>query len=164
MKCENCGKNEVSFVYRSNINGKVEEKHLCQECAQKLGYTQKIQDSYTGFQNLFRSSFSNIFAPMHALAGKNGASFFGDNFFGGSLLGDNFFDDFFAMPALGCGTAEAAAPAQQENLVSDEEQKKISHERELNALRAEMKQAVESENFERAAQLRDQIHAKEKEN
>ncbi len=164
MKCENCGKNEVSFVYRSNINGKVEEKHLCQECAQKLGYTQKIQDSYTGFQNLFRSSFSNIFAPMHALAGRNGASFFGDNFFGGSLLGDNLFDDFFAMPALGCGTAEAAAPAQQENLVSDEEQKKISHERELNALRAEMKQAVESENFERAAQLRDQIHAKEKEN
>ena len=164
MKCENCGKNEVSFVYRSNINGKVEEKHLCQECAQKLGYTQKIQDSYTGFQNLFRSSFSNIFAPMHALAGRNGASFFGDNFFGGSLLGDNLFDDFFAMPALGCGTAEAAAPAQQENLVSDEEQKKISHERELNALRAEMKQAVESENFERAAQLRDQIHANEKEN
>lgn len=164
MKCENCGKNEVSFVYRSNINGKVEEKHLCQECAQKLGYTQKIQDSYTGFQNLFRSSFSNIFAPMHALAGRNGASFFGDNFFGGSLLGDNLFDDFFVMPALGCGTAEAAAPAQQENLVSDEEQKKISHERELNALRAEMKQAVESENFERAAQLRDQIHAKEKEN
>ena len=164
MKCENCGKNEVSFVYRSNINGKVEEKHLCQECAQKLGYTQKIQDSYAGFQNLFRSRFSNIFAPMHALAGRNGASFFGDNFFGGSLLGDNLFDDFFAMPALGCGTAEAAAPAQQENLVSDEEQKKISHERELNALRAEMKQAVESENFERAAQLRDQIHAKEKEN
>ena len=164
MKCENCGKNEVSFFYRSNINGKVEEKHLCQECAQKLGYTQKIQDSYAGFQNLFRSSFSNIFAPMPARAGRNGASFFGDNFFGGSLLGDNLFDDFFAMPALGCGTAEAAAPAQQENLVSDEEQKKISHERELNALRAEMKQAVESENFERAAQLRDQIHAKEKEN
>ena len=51
MKCENCGKNEVSFVYRSNINGKVEEKHLCQECAQKLGYTQKIQDSYSGFQS-----------------------------------------------------------------------------------------------------------------
>lgn len=165
MKCENCGKNEVSFVYRSNINGKVEEKHLCQECAQKLGYTQKIQDSYSGFQNLFRNSFANFFAPMPALAGRNGGSFFGDNFFGGSLLGDSLFDDFFSMPALGCGTAEAAAPAQQkENLVSDEEQKKISHERELNALRAEMKQAVESENFERAAQLRDEIHAKEKEN
>ena len=29
MKCENCGKNEVSFVYRSSINGRTEEHHLC---------------------------------------------------------------------------------------------------------------------------------------
>ena len=28
MKCENCGKNEVTFVYQSNINGKVTEKHF----------------------------------------------------------------------------------------------------------------------------------------
>ena len=28
MKCENCGKNEVTFVYQSNVNGQVEEKHL----------------------------------------------------------------------------------------------------------------------------------------
>ena len=39
MKCENCGKNEVTFVYRSNINGRTEEHHLCQACAEKLGYT-----------------------------------------------------------------------------------------------------------------------------
>ena len=38
MKCENCGKNEVSFVYRSSINGRTEEHHLCQACAEKLGY------------------------------------------------------------------------------------------------------------------------------
>ncbi len=37
MKCENCGKNEVSFVYRSSINGKTEEHHLCQACAEKAG-------------------------------------------------------------------------------------------------------------------------------
>ena len=42
MKCENCGKNEVTFVYRSNVNGHVEEKHLCSDCAEKLGYTQRI--------------------------------------------------------------------------------------------------------------------------
>ena len=42
MKCENCGKNEVTFVYQSNINGKVSEKHLCSECAEKLGYSQRL--------------------------------------------------------------------------------------------------------------------------
>ena len=36
MKCENCGKNEANFVYRSSINGRTEEYHLCQACAEKL--------------------------------------------------------------------------------------------------------------------------------
>lgn len=38
MKCENCGKNEVSFVYQSNINGKREEKHLCADWRPEAGY------------------------------------------------------------------------------------------------------------------------------
>mgnify|MGYP000778584824 CR=1 FL=1 len=41
MKCENCGKNEVTFIYQSNINGQVTEKHLCSECAEKLGLTRQ---------------------------------------------------------------------------------------------------------------------------
>ena len=40
MRCDRCGKNEATFYYKSNINGKVEEKHLCSDCAEKLGYTQ----------------------------------------------------------------------------------------------------------------------------
>ena len=165
MKCENCGKNEVSFMYKSNINGKIEEKHLCRECAEQLGYTRRIQESCNGFQNLFRGSFAGLLSPMRALAGVNSDPFFGDGFFGGSLLGDRFFDDFFAMPALGGGEQSgSAAVEQKDHLLSDEEQRRISRERELNALRSEMNQTIASENFERAAQLRDQIHAKEKEN
>ena len=45
--------------------------------------------------------------------------------------------------------------------MSEEEQKNFSNERELNALRMEMKRVVEQENFERAAELRDQIRAME---
>ena len=37
-KCDNCGREEVNFHDTSNINGKVTEKHLCSECAAKLGY------------------------------------------------------------------------------------------------------------------------------
>ncbi|MEW8973727.1 MAG: UvrB/UvrC motif-containing protein [Tissierellaceae bacterium] len=33
MLCESCGKNEANLHYTKVINGKVEEKHLCQECA-----------------------------------------------------------------------------------------------------------------------------------
>ena len=158
MKCENCGKNEVTFIYQSNINGKVEEKHLCSECAEKLGYTQRVAAySQRMMQNFFGNSmfgnsfFDDFFSPMPTLMGRM------------NRLLENPFDDFFtSMPALG------AAPAQQENqkqddLVGQEDQNWFSYQRKLNALRMEMKKAVHEENFERAAQLRDEIHQLEAE-
>ena len=149
MKCENCGKNEVSFVYRSSINGKTEEHHLCQDCAEKLGYTQKL------------------FARRPSMM----RSFFGDDDFFGGLFGSSVpslfdrmdrmlespFDDFFdTMPAL------SAAPVKEEkredDLVSREDQSRFSYLRQLNALKQEQRKAIHEEDFERAAQLRDEIH------
>ena len=160
MKCENCGKNEVTFVYQSNINGRVTEKHLCSECAEKLGYTQRI--AATG-RRMMRS-------------------FFDDGFFGGSLLGSFFspslmdrgarlledpFDDFFAdMPALSAAPAqqrEEPSQQKQNDLVGKEEQSRFAYMRQMNALKLEMKKAVHQENFERAAELRDQLRQLEAE-
>ena len=96
MKCENCGKNEVTFVYRSNVNGHVEEKHLCSDCAEKLGYTQRLgAQSQRMMQSFFGNSlfgndfFDDFFSPMPSLLGRRM-----------KMLEDPF-DDFFAeMPAL----------------------------------------------------------------
>lgn len=148
MKCENCGKNEVTFVYQSNINGKVTEKHLCSECAEKLGYSQRVAaHSQRMMQSFFGNSFfDDFFSPMPSLMGRM------------TRMLEDPFDDFFAdMPALG------AAPAQQEqdDLVGKEEQGRFAYMRQMNALKMEMKKAVHQENFERAAELRDQIRALE---
>ena len=152
MKCENCGKNEVSFVYRSSINGRTEEHHLCQACAEKLGYTQKLFNRRPSMRDSFFGNddfFGDFFSPMPSLLGRMNR-----------MLEDPF-DDFFAdMPAL------SAAPAQQQesqeekkdDLVGKEEQSRFAYMRKMNALRMEMKKAVHAENFERAAQLRDEIH------
>ena len=155
MKCENCGKNEVSFVYQSNINGKVTEKHLCSECARELGYAKKLADhSRHMMQGFFGSSLLNdFFTPTPSLLGRMNR-----------MLEDPF-DDFFAeMPALR-GNApqktEEQPPQKQDALVEQEEQEAFSRQRKLNALRMEMRKAVEEENFERAAQLRDEIRALE---
>ena len=150
MKCENCGKNEVTFVYQSNINGHVEEKHLCSECAEKLGYTQRINaHSQRMMQNFFGRG--SLF----------GSSFFND-FFSPSLMGrmlEDPFDDFFAdMPALSAAPARQQETKKEEDLVEKEEHSRFSYLRQLNALKVEMKKAVHQENFERAAELRDQIH------
>ena len=161
MKCENCGKNEVTFIYQSNINGKVTEKHLCSECAEKLGYTQKIAaHNRSMMQNFFGGSllgngfFDDFFSPMPSLMGRSGW-----------LLEDPF-DDFFAdMPALGAGPVQQQEQAnqRQDDLVGKEEQSRFAYMRQVNALKLEMKKAVHQENFERAAQLRDQIHQLEAE-
>ena len=37
MKCQNCGRNEATYYYKSSINGRVTETHLCADCARKLG-------------------------------------------------------------------------------------------------------------------------------
>ena len=150
MKCENCGKNEVTFVYQSNINGHVEEKHLCSECAEKLGYTQRINaHSQRMMQNFFGRG--SLF----------GSSFFND-FFSPSLMGrmleDPFDDSFADMPALSAAPARQQETKKEEDLVEKEEQSRFSYLRQLNALKVEMKKAVHQENFERAAELRDQIH------
>ena len=156
MKCENCGKNEVSFVYQSNINGKREEKHLCADCARKLGYA------------------DGILAQQRRMM-RGMESFFDDSFFGGSLLGDFFgertalngrrnrffgedlFDDFFReMPALGSGTQEET-PKAEEKTVSEEESGRFAQIRQRNAL----KKAIHEENFERAAEIRDELRALE---
>ena len=150
MKCENCGKNEVTFIYQSNVNGQVTEKHLCSECAEKLGYTQRINaHSQRMMQNFFGRG--SLF----------GSSFFND-FFSPSLMGrmlEDPFDDFFAdMPALSAAPARQQETKKEEDLVEKEEQSRFSYLRQLNALKVEMKKAVHQENFERAAELRDQIH------
>lgn len=148
MKCENCGRNEANFVYRSSINGRTEEHHLCQACAEKLGYTRRFFDQRPSVMDSFFGN-NSFFSSMPSLMGR---------------MLESPFDDFFAdMPALNFrGEAKAEQPQQkQEELVSPEEQNGFSNERKLNALRVEMKQAVEQEKFERAAELRDQIRAME---
>lgn len=156
MKCEHCGQNDVTFVYRSNINGKVEEKHLCADCAEKLGYTKRVAATN---RSLMRNFFSD---------GVFGDSFFGGSLFDGfpspmSLMGrmlESPFDDFFSdMPALTAGPA-AQSEAQKkpdETLAPEEESNRYDQRRRLNALKLEMSKAVEAENFERAAEIRDEI-------
>lgn len=157
MKCEHCGKNEVTFVYRSNLNGKTEEHHLCQDCAEKLGYARKLfaqrpssmMNSFFGNDRFFGADpfFDDFFSPMSSLLGRMGR-----------MLEDPFDDFFDTMPALSAAPVkEEAKEEKKEDLVSQEEQSHFSYLRQLNALKLEQKKAIHEEKFERAAELRDEI-------
>ncbi len=76
---------------------------------------------------------------------------------------DSPFDDFFDnMPAIGAAPVQEIREEKKNDLMSDEEQSRFSYLRQMNALKQAQKKAIHEEDFERAAQLRDEIHELEK--
>ena len=150
MKCQNCGKNEVSFHYSSNINGCVTQTYLCSECASKQGFD----------LGQFFSAGSAIggFAP---LLGRLGGFFP----MGAPVMGSATQFPFGLIPATApaafrggygsecqCG-CESRTPDVSEAVIDDEMKKR----REINVLREQMRLAAENDDFERAIQLREQL-------
>jgi protein arginine kinase activator len=152
MKCQNCGKEEVNFHFTSNINGNVTEKHLCAECASKLGL---MNDS------VFRQevSFGDMFADMFGMRPPR-------RMFGGyGMMVPTFVIPpvGFVLPQQGYAPAQGgeARAAQAEAVaaagVTPEVDEDMKKRREVNILREQMRLAVEAEAFEKAAELRDKI-------
>ena len=137
MKCEHCGRNEATFFYKSSVNGRVTQVHLCQDCARRMGYTDSLRRSMQ---------------PM---------SLFGDGFFGSAFsLLEPFMDGFGTR--MRTEFPEPGEPRQQEEksgLVDKAQQDALRSERRRNALQEQLKSAVESENYEEAARLRDELRA-----
>lgn len=143
MKCENCGRNEANFVYRSSINGRTEEHHLCQACAEKLGYTRRFFDQRPSVMDSFFGN-NSFFSSMPSLMGR---------------MLESPFDDFFdTMPAIGAAPVQEVQKEKKDNLMSHEDQNRFSYLRQMNALKQAQEKAIAEEDFERAAELRDEIH------
>ena len=156
MKCQNCGKNEVNFHYSTNVNGAVTETHLCSECAAQSGYD--IESMFD-----LGSMFDDML-PIHKMLGRrSGISGFmpmavpvmsADAVFpfklrqhrGGELHG-GLQGDLHG----GAGVCGHCTETKKGNVEVDENMSKL---RELNV---QMRLAIESEEFERAAEIRDQI-------
>lgn len=135
MKCERCGRNEATFYFKSNINGQITEQHLCADCAREMGYTEKLRP-----RNLFEDDFFTrpfrLFEPLF------------------EPLGARLLTEF---PEPLCEDEQPRVEVRPKQLLANEEQEKWKSEREYNALQAQLKTAIEEENFEEAARLRDVI-------
>ena len=141
MKCQNCGKNEATFYYKSNINGRVMESHLCPQCARQLGL---VQDMRRPMMSSFWDDDDFFTRPFRMLEPLLGG-------FGSRLLTE------FPEPVDVTQQARRAAEEPREdNLVQGDE---LSRQRQRNALETQLRHAVETENFEEAAKLRDQLRS-----
>jgi len=152
MKCQNCGSSEANFHYSSNVNGSVTETHLCSQCAAESGIDigQLFNQNLLDFGSMFEGMFPirgeiGAFMPMAIPVARPGVVFpytvqRRPGLHPGTISGGNQYQ-------CGCGQSKA----QEAGIEVDE---LMSKRRELNM---QMRAAVENEEFEKAAELRDRI-------
>jgi hypothetical protein len=137
--------NDATIYYRSNVNGRVTEQHLCADCAGKLGLRESLRPAGFPGGDFFADDdfFTRPFRLLEPLFGG----------MGGRLLTE------FPEPVDVREEARTAVrPEKPEpGLVDEAEQERLRKERQRNALQAQLKTAVETENYEEAARLRDEL-------
>jgi len=149
MKCTKCNKNEATMYFKQNINGEVREYALCPECAKLEGL-----DMGMPFAHL------NLFAPT-LISGKKIEKKRCD------LCGCSF-DDIRARGRVGCGKCYEVFENELNATVNSihgyavhvprsGKENTVKVENEIEKLRAEQRSAVENEDYEKAAELRDRI-------
>lgn len=179
MLCKNCGKKQASIYYKQTINGKTKEYALCEDCAEKLKKSGELDikmpsvwdmhDYSLGLDDLFgiNGLLSSPFESVKSVRTEKKKC---------SLCGSTF-DDLVKNGKVGCAkcyeifadelrrTIESIHGKEQHTGRAPKRIKaKESKTNKLNALRAELKTAIEKQEFEQAAVLRDEIRKLEKEN
>lgn len=168
MLCQNCSKREATTHIKRVVNGEATEAHLCAECAKKLGYDGFFDDFSLSIPNIFASFFQD---SAFALAGaknehceKCGSTF--DDIIRSGMVGcadcySKFYDRLLPSIQRIHGRAKHVGNVPYEEVedisVPEKEEKELTNEEKIQNLEAEMKNAVERQDFEQAAVLRDEI-------
>ncbi|MBR3588846.1 MAG: UvrB/UvrC motif-containing protein [Clostridia bacterium] len=169
MLCQNCGKHEATTHIKSVVNGEYTQLHLCTGCAGKLGYG----DVFSGFGFDLGDFFGNFFSKPKTMitsakterCEKCGMSF-EEIVKNGKIGCAGCYEKFYEMllPSVQRIHGKTQHNGKTANAIEEKESVKEKTKEEIIAeLQAEMKTAIEEQNFERAAEIRDEIKAKEAE-
>ena len=174
MLCQNCNKNEATTHIKRVVNGEAEEHHLCAECAKKLGYDHFLDDFSLSIPNFF-SSFFHDTIPALSRAGVEHCDTCGSSFediVRSGMVGcadcyERFYDRLLPSIQRIHGRAKHAGKTPHYTVEPDEKNKDAAAEPakpqtaedKIAALQKEMQTAIDTQNFEQAAVLRDQIKA-----
>ena len=165
MLCQHCQKNEATTHIKTMINGEYAEYRLCPECAHELGYDTMFPDFTADFGGLLGSFLS---AALPARSGATHCKLCGSTMNDIKRTGKvgcaDCYDTFFSelMPTIRSVHGNTAhigkRPVIEYETIED---KPADKDNSVEELRAQLKKAIEDEDFERAAELRDQIKDKE---
>ena len=140
MLCEKCKRNEANVHISKNINGRAIELHLCESCAQESGELLSINQIFGGF---FESVLPFKARRVACMPVSNQA----DNKYAGC---EDCIED---LPAY--KPPETSSSTEQK--LKTENEQTANNDAALILLRLELKDAVQKEEFENAAKIRDEI-------
>jgi protein arginine kinase activator len=166
LLCPECGKRPATLHYTKIVNGEKTETHLCESCAQEKGEYMPGFDNGFSFHNLLSGLLNFDMAgteshsitqpkqvPRCATCGLTYNQFSKIGRFGCSDCFETFRDrlDPLLRRVHGSTTHQGKIPERAKG--------ELKMKRELEQLREQLVRSVESEEFEEAAQLRDQIRS-----
>lgn len=173
MQCQRCNKKKATVFYRENVGGRVRALRLCEDCTGILEEAGELEDMSTAL-SVFRSPLFGVEEGFLTLP------FLGDTH--RKTTGTErkcpacgaVFSELAAEGRVGCAvcygvfSAElteviraAHGRAEHRGRVSAGSRARRNKLARLEALRSQLKQAVEAEEYERAAGLRDEIRGLE---
>ncbi len=162
MLCQNCKKREVTTHYHSVINGIVIDEYLCSECAAKQS------NEHFENNNIFKM-LTNIFTD----SAKSNAKLKKCECCGAD------FDEICVVGRVGCGNCYKAfnnlltptlqrlhgnavhigkrpdSVAENNHNLSEKSKNIDELQEKINCLKSELSKAIETENYEKAAEIRD---------
>ena len=167
MLCQNCGKNEATTHIKQIINGDMAESHLCSDCAAHLGYS----DMFSGFGFNLDGLFGGLLGEGLALPGaereekcpKCGYTF-SDIVKSGKIGCADCYRKFYdkLLPSLQRIHGKIKHTGKQAMVpVQRSIEPKINP---IAKLKEDLQKAIEEQNFEQAAVLRDRIKEMEADN
>ena len=167
MLCQNCGKNEATTHIKRVVNGETAETHLCVSCAEHLGYG----DMFSGFGFNLDGLFGGLLGEGLALPGaereekcpKCGYTFY-DIVKSGKVGCADCYRKFYdkLLPSLQRIHGKIKHTGKQAMIpVQRSAEPKINP---ISKLKEDLQKAIEEQNFEQAAVLRDRIKEMEADN
>lgn len=160
MLCQNCGKYEATTHVKRIINGESAEAHLCSDCAKALGYT----DVFGGFGNTFGDLLGSFFSePQTATLNSRTircekcGNTFNDIVNSGKLGCADCYTTFYdkLLPSLQRIHGKTRHEGKNPTVIKTEIN---TSEKNIADLEDKLKKAIDEQNFEKAAELRDKIN------
>lgn len=180
MLCEMCGKAPATFFFRQTKNGHTIEKNLCADCAKKQGLASEFLPFGAGsdanddfFGNLFGSFLEEKPKIVETETCPKCGMTLSELFHNGKVGCDRCYTVFRSalMPTISkihgnvkhCGSRPSKVEEADGAEASDAPKREPTADEKINALREQLKIAVEKQEYEDAAVLRDKIRMFEKE-